>query len=171
MGEKQRGGKLSITLIFHANNCLSCKRDVIQLWMHREDPRSHMPFWEAALQEPGPCSEQGQLPQPGQQGAPVKSAAFSPASAPLTGSLLIALAEILTLDFSSIAWNCCPPQTPAVQLVLHPEHWLGPRLGSPVTALPPLQLRVRNIIFTHFGPLNCHRCCRSHSEVEYILAF
>lgn len=110
MGEKQRGGKLSITLIFHANNCLSCKRDVIQLWMRREDPQSHVPFWEAALQAPGPCSEQGQLPQPGQWGALVKYRAFSPVSASLTASLLIALTEILTLDFSALGWNCCPPK-------------------------------------------------------------
>lgn len=62
------------------------------------------------------------------------------------------------------------PQTPDVHLLLHPEHQLSPWMGSPVTALPPLQPQVQNIIFTHFGPLNCHRCCRSHSEVGRILA-
>lgn len=28
-----------ITLLFPVNNCFSCQRDVIQLWMHRENPR------------------------------------------------------------------------------------------------------------------------------------
>lgn len=73
--------------------------------------------------------------------------------------------------FLCIRLELLSPKTPDVHLLLHPEHQLSPWMGSPVTALPPLQPQVQNIIFIHFGPLNCHRCCRSHSEVGRILAF
>lgn len=138
MGKKKhRRKKMWITLIFHVNSCFIWKRNVIQLWMHREEPRSHMPFSAAALWTPprAPSGVScGVLLQ--------KHRALVQVSAPLTGSLF--QQKYLPLWgrkswFPTIRLDQLPPSPPGVHLVLHPKHQLRPRLSSLVTALPSPQ--------------------------------
>lgn len=63
---------MGITLIFHANKCFSCKRDVTQLQMLREEPRSHVPL-QAELcehQAPAHCCTKASSRQQGVSAKP-----------------------------------------------------------------------------------------------------
>ena len=154
------------TLTFHVINCFSCKRDVIQLRMPGEEPRSHVSLPAAALPKPGPSgscskgSERGQLQgaPPGTQGPRPSVSTVNWLTADRSDRNIYHFREERA-DFPGLGWISCPHSLPR-QLFI----WFCTRSTSSdhgwavlwqLSHLHSLQPGVRNV-FVYFSLLSCH---------------
>lgn len=161
---------MGITLIFHANKCFSCKRDVTQLQMRREEPLSHVLLWAELCEHQAPahgCSKASSR----QQGVPAKSEPRLPylfghthKAAPSAPYSCLSPWWDSSSSFHPLLPNC--PRLPTHQQHIPPNTSLAAQHASG-SAISSHLFQTLSYCLQHLRPLHCRSL--SDGLLGYIL--